>query len=118
MEQNEQEDIRLNANYKNRKKNDAMKQYETLLEEYKALLADKIHPDNQTVAYETNVKSVFNRLMGAADELDEHQPGAGVFGLIILSLRAVLKLKDKNTELETKVRDLERQIKRIEKRHD
>jgi hypothetical protein len=118
MDQNNQDDVKLNSNYKNRNKIDAMKKYEKTVEEYKALLSDKLHPDNQTVAYEKNVISVFNRLMVAADELDEHQPGAGVFGLIILSLRAVLKLKDKNTELETKVRDLERQCKKLEKRND
>ena len=59
--------------------------------------------------------AIFNRLMVAADELDSQDPGAGVFGLIILSLRASLALKDKNLDLEIKVRELERRLKRQDK---
>jgi hypothetical protein len=90
--------------------------YEDAVDEFKKLLADKTHPDNKTAAYNKNILSVFNRLMTAAEEVEFDDPGAGVFGLIILALRANLALKDKKIELEVQIRDLEKRIKRLEKR--
>ena len=50
-----------------------------------------------------------------ADKLDEDNPGEGIFGLIVLSLRSSLKLKDENIKLEVKIAELEREIKRVKK---
>lgn len=111
-----EEKPKLSGNYRNRhnteKPESHLSKYERAVEEYKALLEDKTHPDNRTSAYNKNAMAIFNRLMVAADELDSQDPGAGVFGLIILALRASLALKDKNLELEVKVRELERKAKR------
>lgn len=108
------------TNYKKRqevaKPETALSRYEKEVDEYKKLLNDKIHPDNHTAAYETNIKSVFNRLLVAADGLEGENPGEGVFGLIILALRANLALKDRNVELEVQIRELERKVKRLEQR--
>jgi len=93
-----------------------IQKYEAAVDEYKSVLKDKVHPKNRTAAYDENLKSVLNRLMDAADTLDNENPGAGVFGLIILALRTSMALKDKNIELEVRVRDLERSIKRMEKK--
>ena len=90
--------------------------YENSVDEYKKLLEDKTHPNNRTAAYLKNTISIFNRLLTAADNLDQEDPGAGIFGLIILSLRTNLALKDKNIELEVRVRELERRLNRLEKR--
>ena len=98
------------------KKMSAKKDIENSFNDYKKLLADKIHPDNQTAAYNKNVISVLNRLMIAADTLDTHNPGEGIFGLIILSLRSNLKLRDINVELEVRVKNLEREVNRLKKR--
>lgn len=110
---------KLSGNYRNRgnaeKPETPLIKYEKAVEEYKALLEDKTHPDNRTAAYNKNAMAIFNRLMVAADELDSQDPGAGVFGLIILSLRASLALKDKNLELEVKIREMERRLKRQDK---
>jgi hypothetical protein len=106
----------MTNNYINDKKGQARQQFEKVMEEYKSLLMDKTTPKNQTVAYQKNQMAVFNRLMVAADELDTHNPGEGIFGLIILAMRATLKLKDQNVELEVKVRSLEREISKINKR--
>lgn len=114
-----EEKPRLSGNYRNRtnaeKQETPLSKYEKSVDEYKALLEDKTHPDNRTAAYNKNAMAIFNRLMVAADELDSHDPGAGVFGLIILALRASLALKDKNLDLEVKIRELERKLKRQEK---
>lgn len=111
---------KLSGNYRNRtaatdRPETPLSRYEKAVDEYKSLLEDKTHPNNRTAAYNKNAMAIFNRLMVAADELDQADPGAGVFGLIILALRASLALKDKNIELETKMRDLERKIGKQEK---
>jgi hypothetical protein len=84
--------------------------------DYKSLLADKTHPENQTAAYDKNVKSVLNRLLVSADELDTENPGEGIFGLIVLSLRANLKVKDQLVKLEVEVRDLKKELSRVKKK--
>jgi hypothetical protein len=110
---------KLAGNYRNRhateKPETPLAKYEKAVEEYKSLLEDKTHPDNRTAAYNKNAMAIFNRLMVAADELDSHDPGSGVFGLIILALRSSLSLKDKNLDLEVKIRDLEKKLKRQDK---
>lgn len=88
---------------------------EKAFDDFKALLKDKTHPDNQTPAYHNNVVSVLNRLLVAADKLDEENPGEGIFGLIVLSLRSSLKLRDENIKLEVKLAELERELKRVKK---
>jgi hypothetical protein len=97
------------------KKTDAQNSVESAFNDFKKLLADKIHPDNQTPAYHNNVVSILNRLLVAADELDGINPGEGIFGLIILSLRSTLKQKDEHIKLEVEIRELRREIGRLKK---
>tara|TARA_B100001027_G_C16077070_1_gene245577 strand:- start:142 stop:495 length:354 start_codon:yes stop_codon:yes gene_type:complete len=104
-----------NNRYLKSKKAEAQNSVENAFEEFKKLLSDKVHPDNQTPAYHNNVVSVLNRLLIAADELDEVNPGEGIFGLIVLSLRSSLKLKDENVKLQVEVRELKREIGRLKK---
>jgi hypothetical protein len=102
--------------YLDAKKMESKRDVEIVFGEFKKLLADKTHPENQTAAYNKNVISTLNRLMVAADSLDSHNPGEGIFGLIILSLRSILKLKDRDVELEVKIKGLEKEINRLKKR--
>ena len=104
-----------NTKYMDSKKNEVQSNIENAFNDYKKLLADKIHPDNQTPAYHNNVVSILNRLLVAADELDGVNPGEGIFGLIVLALRSSLKLKDDNVKLEVEIRALNREINRIKK---
>ena len=104
-----------NNRYLNSKKSDAQNSVESAFNDFKKLLSDKVHPDNQTPAYHNNVVSVLNRLLVAADNLDEVNPGEGIFGLIVLSLRSILKLKDDNLKLEVELRDLKRELGRVKK---
>jgi len=104
-----------NNRYMDSKKADAQSSVESAFNDFKKLLSDKIHPDNQTPAYHNNVVSVLNRLLVAADDLDGVNPGEGIFGLIVLSLRSILKLKDDNIGLEVEIRDLKREIGRLKK---
>ena len=108
--------IPKNPNYTRRKREDPKRKIEEAFNEYKRLLADKTHPDNQTDAYNKNVVSVLNRLLVAADDLDEENPGEGIFGLIVLSLRTNLKLKDELVKMEVKARELGREIDKLKKR--
>ena len=107
--------IPTNNKYLSSKKAIVQNTVEKAFDDYKSLLKDKTHPDNQTPAYHKNAVSVLNRLLVAADELDELNPGEGIFGLIILSLRSSLRLRDENLRLEVKLSELEREIKRVKK---
>ena len=104
-----------NTKYIDAKKVKAQSDVEKAFNDFKQLLANKTHPDNQTPAYHNNVISVLNRLLVAADELDGVNPGEGIFGLIILALRSSLKLNDDNVKLEVEIRELRREINRLKK---
>lgn len=104
-----------NNHYLKSKKSEAQSGVESAFNDFKKLLADKVHPDNQTPAYHNNVVATLNRLLVAADELDGVNPGEGIFGLIVLSLRSILKLKDDNLKLEVELRELKREIGRLKK---
>jgi len=97
------------------KKTEAQGSVENAFNDFKKLLSDKIHPDNQSPAYHNNVVSILNRLLVAADQLDEVNPGEGIFGLIVLSLRSTLKLKDEAIKMEVEIRELKREIGRLKK---
>lgn len=97
------------------KKEEAKSQISIVFDEYKALLRDKTHPDNQTNMYDTKVKKTIQRLLNAADKMDSINPGEGIFGLIILSLTSILKLKNENIKLEVKILELEKRIRKMEK---
>ena len=97
-----------NNKYLESRKAKSSSDIETAFNDYKNLLADKTHPDNQTPAYHNNVVSILNRLLVAADKLDESNPGEGIFGLIILSLRSSLKLKDEVIKMDVEIRELKR----------
>ncbi len=107
--------VPTNNRYLKSKTDTAKKKVENAFDDYKALLSDKTHPDNQTAGYHNNVVSILNRLLVAADELDSINPGEGIFGLIVLGLRSNLKLKDENVKLEVKVRDLSIELEKIRK---
>ena len=110
-------DVKMPTNnkYMNSKKTQAQSSVESAFDDFKRLLSDKTHPDNQTPGYHKNVVSILNRLLVAADDLDGINPGEGIFGLIILSLRSSLKLKDDNVRLEAELRELRRELGRVKK---
>jgi hypothetical protein len=101
--------------YLDAKKAGVKKVAESAINDFKGLLSDKTHPDNQTTSYQNNVVSILNRLLVAADELDSANPGEGIFGLIVLGLRSVLKIKDDNVRLEVEILNLKREIERLKK---
>ena len=47
--------------------------------------------------------------------MDSENPGEGIFGLIVLSLRSNLKLRDEIVKMNVEVRDLKMEIKRLKK---
>ncbi len=108
---------KMSSNYVQSKKQstDPKSKLTMVFDEYKELLRDKTHPDNQTKAYTQNVITTLNRLVSAADELDNVNPGEGIFGLIILTLRANLALKDEVIKLEYELKEQKNEINRIKK---
>jgi hypothetical protein len=50
-----------------------------------------------------------------ADELDKVVSGEGIFGLVILSLRSSLKMRDELIRNEVKLRELERELKKLKR---
>ena len=108
-------EIPKSSAYLDSKKQEAKSRFSGVLEEFKKLLGDKTHPDNQTQAYHNNVKSILTRMLTTADELDKLVPGEGIFGLIILSLRSSLRLKDDLIKVEVRIRELEREIKKTKR---
>lgn len=110
-----QNDVELpkGSSYLNSKLEEAKTRFYNTVEEFKKLLADKTHPDQQTNAYHNNVKSILGRLLSTSDDLDKLNQGEGLFSLIILCLRSSLKTKDEIIRLEVKIRELEREIKKI-----
>ncbi len=108
--------IPKNPNFTNRGRENPKQKIEAAFDAYKQLLSDKTHPDNQTGAYNKNVISILNRLLVAADDLDETNPGEGVFGLIVLSLRTNLKLKDELVKQEVKLREVSKELEKLKKR--
>ena len=93
----------------------AKSKVEAAFNDYKVLLADKTHPDNHTDVYNKNIMSVLNRLLVSADELDSENPGEGIFGLIVLGLRANLKLKDELVRAEVEISKLKKDVGRLKK---
>ncbi len=108
-------DIPKNSSYLDSKKQELKTRFSAVVEEYKKLLGDKTHPDNQTASYHNNVRSILTRLLTSADELDKVVPGEGIFGLIILSLRSSLKMRDELIKNEVKLRELERELKKLKR---
>lgn len=110
---NDDIDIPKNSSFLEAKKNESKNRFSLVLDEFKKLLNDKTHPDNQTQSYHNNVKSVLTRLLSTADELDKVNPGEGLFGLIIMSLRSSIRLKDDMVKMEVKIKELEREVKKL-----
>lgn len=106
--------IPTDSNYMKRKNNPKKKAEQAILA-FKELLKDKTHPSNQTTSFKNNEVKILNDLLVSANELDSINPGEGIFSLIVLALRSSLLMKDRNIELEVKIRDLELQIKRLKK---
>ena len=105
------------SKYLDSKKRTAKDKITDAFGDFKSLLKDKTHPDNQTSAYHNNVVAVLNRLLVSSDELDDANPGEGIFGLIILSLRSSLRIKDEIVKLEVENRELKVEIEKLKKRN-
>tara|TARA_R110002110_G_scaffold23170_7_gene88727 strand:+ start:445 stop:774 length:330 start_codon:yes stop_codon:yes gene_type:complete len=101
--------------YLQKKKQDAKGRISTVFDEYKRLLKDKTHPDNQGPVHNKMTQKTLQRLLSAADDMDSITPGEGIFGLIVLCLRSILRVKDENVRLEVRVRELEKELKRLQK---
>jgi uncharacterized coiled-coil DUF342 family protein len=101
--------------YMDAKKKEAKAQLSTVFDEYKDLLRDKTHPDNQTGIYNKRVQKTLQRLLTAADNMDAVTPGEGIFGLIVLLLRSTLRVKDENIRLEHELKELKKEVNRLKK---
>ena len=86
---NDDVEIPSGSSFLESKKQEARSRFTSALEDFKKILSDKTHPDNQTTAYHNNVKSILSRMLSFADSLDEF------------------------IKLEVKVRELELEVKKL-----
>lgn len=94
MEDNE---VRNKSAYMESKKiRDAQNDLIRAIDEYKLILKDSVHPENQNAAYKQVEQSALDKMIRGASDLDSlaDQPGAGIFGLISLLFRSNLYLKN------------------------
>jgi hypothetical protein len=112
---NEEINLPKNSAFLSSKKDDAKNKFSTVIEDFKKILTDKIHPDNQTKAYHNNVKSILERLLVSANELDGFSQGEGMYGLMVLSLRSSLKMKDELIKAEVRLNNLENELRKLRK---
>ena len=85
---------------------------EQSVKDFNSLIQDKTHKDNQTQAYENNIKHILNSLLVGANDLENDNPGEGIYSLIVLALKTNLELKNKIIDLEKKLKDLNIKIKK------
>lgn len=107
------ESNKIGSQYMEDMRGRAKNQITKVFDEYKEVLRDKTHPDNQTPSYHKRVQGTIHRLLSAAHELDQASPGEGIFALFTLTLSTNLKLKDKIIELEVETNRLKKQIKKM-----
>ena len=100
------------TDFLNRNQKKKLSTAEQSVKDFNTLIQDKTHKDNQTDAYNNNVRYILNSLLVGANELENKNPGEGIYSLIILALRTNLELKNKIVDLEKKVRDLNSKLKR------
>lgn len=105
-------EIPRNSAFLSSKKDDAKNRFSGVVDEFKKILNDKIHPDNQTPSYHNNVRSILERLLVSANDLDSYSQGEGMYGLVILSLRASLKMKDELIKSQVRINNLENELRK------
>lgn len=108
---------KLGSSYLSQMEKNAGDQIAKAFDEYKALMLEKIHPDNQTPAYHKKVQGTINRVMSAAYTMDEAVPGQGIFALFALALSTNVKLKDKLIEIEVDNKNLRKSINILKKQN-
>lgn len=111
------EDNKIGSAYLKQMEQNAGAQIAKAFDEYKALMQEKIHPQNQTPAYHKKVQGIINRVMSAAYAMDEVNPGQGIFALFALSLSTNVKLKDKMIELEVENNRLKKNLNSLKKKN-
>jgi hypothetical protein len=84
-------------------------------EEFKKILNDKTLPENQSLAQKEHVTKIITRMLIDAEELDNTDPGNGIFSLIAVSLKSVLKVKDQCSKLESELREVKAELRRLKK---
>ena len=113
-------DEKVGASYLKKVQEQNKNTIQTAIDEYKALIRDTLHPDNQTAMYKENVKKILQRLLTMANEIDENPQtvGEGIFGLIALSMRSILLVKDENVRLRKDLDDLRKEVSRLKKQSE
>jgi len=106
------DDIKIPDRHARVSEQEAKRRLELCMQDFKNLLSDKTHPDNQTAAMKKNTSSIVNRLLVAADEMDSIKPAEGTFALIVLNMMSLLKLRDENIKLEVEIKELRKEQKK------
>ena len=99
-----------------RKVRDAQNDLIRAIDEYKAVLKDSVHPDNQNTAYKKREQLAIEKMIRGASDLDGllDDPGAGIFGLISLLLRSNLYLKNELVKVRKEMKQNEIKLKKLQ----
>ena len=86
------------------------------IDEYKAVLKDSVHPDNQNVAYKKREQHALDKMIRGASDLDSlmDEPGAGIFGLISLLFRSNLYLKNEIIKVRKELKQNEVKLMKLQ----
>lgn len=116
MAKEDEVQIPQNSSYLDAKRQEVQRRFSTVLDEFKKLLGDKTHPENQTASYHKNIQGILGRMLSVADEADQQTPGSGLWALLAVSLRSHLRMKDELVKQEVRIREMELEIKRLKQR--
>lgn len=112
------EDFPQNSHYIKKLKDQNRARQHGVFDEYKELLRDTTHPDNHTPAYKERIKKTLQRLLTIANDVDSNDEtaGEGIFGLMAVTLRSILLVKDENIKLKKELDDLRKEVRRLSKK--
>lgn len=99
-----------------RKVRDAQTDLLRAIDEYKAILKDSVHPDNQNIPYKKREQLALEKMIRGASELDSlmEEPGAGIFGLISLLFRSNLYLKNEIIKVRKEMKQTEIKLMKLQ----
>jgi len=86
------------------------------IDEYKAILKDSVHPQNQNPTYKKREQHALDHMIKGASDLDSlmEEPGAGIFGLISLLFRSNLYLKNELVKVRREMKQNEIKLMKLQ----
>ena len=103
------------SRFNNRREKSPSQRFEEIMHEVKDLFNDKTHPDNRTVNYKKVKTDTLNRILTAANDMDEESEASGTYAMFVMMNGLLFALKDKVLEQDVEIKRLKAVIERYEK---